>query len=571
MTGLRYVPGDWLALVRPEHVVLLPGDTPGEDVARLWDESGGPATVESLLSSILGAANMQIGSLPSFAIVSREAAPHVVVRGAVVFSATGTEGPERASGEGVATWQERRFQPADAWHVSATGGPAAGDGWLPIGEGIVRADGLRCGSAEPRESGTTTAEAAPAAPAEPAPAPEATPDPEPIVAPASEQPSTLAAAHGHEPESEPEVTVASPESEPEVEPEPQPEPTRRPEAPEPEASVAAAPEHDHGREADSISLEQISLAGELLGRREDETGTDDVSAPVVRPSVEDADDADTILVSRPVSQAPPAVPSAPEPAPAQAESADEPGMIDSVPWRTSTRGAPDAPPVPPTPPSQPAPPVVPGSSDGALAADGDHDGHTVMRSNLPQTEAEPAPATAGEPDDALTLTSHNTTTAAGTAEFVLGRACAEGHANPPTSSSCTVCGAALTGDAHQVIRPALGRMIVADGGGQRESEHELTRSVVLGRQPSARGFTGDRQPRLMQVSSPSGDISRSHLQVRVDGWHVELVDLGATNGTVLIRPGQAPRRLGKSESVLLLSGDVADLGDGVSLRFEDLP
>ncbi|MCO1339481.1 hypothetical protein BJH93_11345 [Kocuria polaris] len=542
MTGLRYVPGDWLALVRPEHVLLLPGNTPGEDVARLWDESGGAATVESLLSSILSAANMQIGSLPAFAIVSREAAPHVVVRGAVVFSATGTQGPERASGEGVATWQERRFQPADAWDVRV-GAPAAGDGWLPIGEGIVRVDGLRCGTAECREPVTTPAEAA-AAPAEPAPQPK--PEPEPTVAPASEPEPAAAAA----PEPEPELTVASPEPAPE-------------------------PEHDHGREADSISLEQISLAGELLGRREDQTGTYDVPAPAVELPVEDADDADTILVSRPASQAPSAAPPVLEPAPAapaQAESADEPGMIDSVPWRTKTSGAPDAPPVPPIPPSQPAPPVLPGVG----AADGDHDGHTVMRSNLPQAEPpapapEPAPSTSGEPDDALTLTSHNTTTGAGTAEFVLGRACAEGHANPPTSSSCTVCGAALTGDAHQVIRPALGRMIVADGGGQRESEHELTRSVVLGRQPSARGFTGDRQPRLMQVSSPSGDISRSHLQVRVDGWHVELVDLGATNGTVLIRPGQSPRRLGKSESVLLLSGDVADLGDGVSLRFEDLP
>lgn len=78
-------------------------------------------------------------------------------------------------------------------------------------------------------------------------------------------------------------------------------------------------------------------------------------------------------------------------------------------------------------------------------------------------------------------------------------------------------------------------------------------------------------PRMLQVRSPSGDISRSHVEVRLDGWHVLLVDLNSTNGTRLLRPGQAPRRLGTGESVMLFAGDTADLGDGVSLGFEDLP
>jgi hypothetical protein len=50
-----------------------------------------------------------------------------------------------------------------------------------------------------------------------------------------------------------------------------------------------------------------------------------------------------------------------------------------------------------------------------------------------------------------------------------------------------------------------------------------------------------------------------------------LCDLKATNGTMLIREGQPPRRLGHGESMILLDGDIADLGDGISLRFEDLP
>ena len=75
---------------------------------------------------------------------------------------------------------------------------------------------------------------------------------------------------------------------------------------------------------------------------------------------------------------------------------------------------------------------------------------------------------------------------------------------------------------------------------------------------------------LALVTSAGGDISRSHVEVRLDGWHVLLCDLKATNGTVLIRAGQPPRRLGESETAFLLDGDVAQLGDDIFLRFEGL-
>ncbi|WP_233668200.1 hypothetical protein [Arthrobacter sedimenti] len=48
------------------------------------------------------------------------------------------------------------------------------------------------------------------------------------------------------------------------------------------------------------------------------------------------------------------------------------------------------------------------------------------------------------------------------------------------------------------------------------------------------------------------------------------MDLKATNGTVLVREGQAPRRLGQGEEAILLNGDIAELGDGVTLLFDGL-
>lgn len=203
--------------------------------------------------------------------------------------------------------------------------------------------------------------------------------------------------------------------------------------------------------------------------------------------------------------------------------------------------------VPLTPP-QPAAPA------GSVSApEGDHDGQTLMRSDLQNLSGGAAPAeTRAEPP-------------ATTGPMVLARVCPQGHANPPTRSACSLCAAPLASDASEVKRPSLGKMRLSSG-----EVIELDRPVIVGRQPAASRVQGNVMPQLVQVRSVSGDISRSHLEVRLEGWHVILGDLKATNGTMLIREGQPPRRLGQGESMILFDGDIADLGDGVSLRFEDL-
>ncbi|HEY4614168.1 MAG TPA: FHA domain-containing protein [Citricoccus sp.] len=153
-----------------------------------------------------------------------------------------------------------------------------------------------------------------------------------------------------------------------------------------------------------------------------------------------------------------------------------------------------------------------------------------------------------------------------TGPVVLARQCSGGHACPPTATTCSVCGQALSGDARQVRRPALGRIRMSTG-----EVLDLDRPAVIGRQPQAHRVGSGTMPRMVQVRSPHGDISRSHCEIVLEGWHVQLRDLKATNGTVLIREGTAPRRLGQGEAVMVLDGDIADLGDGVSLRFEGIP
>lgn len=155
---------------------------------------------------------------------------------------------------------------------------------------------------------------------------------------------------------------------------------------------------------------------------------------------------------------------------------------------------------------------------------------------------------------------------AGDGPVVLARVCSQGHANPPTRAQCSACGAALLPDAVQVARPRLGRMRLSTG-----ELLDLDQSMVIGRQPSVSRVQGGVMPRLVQVASPGGDISRSHVEVRLEGWHVMLCDLKATNGTVLVREGQPPRRLAQNEMAILLDGDIAELGDNISLRFEEIP
>ncbi|NQX28328.1 FHA domain-containing protein [Microbacteriaceae bacterium VKM Ac-2854] len=99
---------------------------------------------------------------------------------------------------------------------------------------------------------------------------------------------------------------------------------------------------------------------------------------------------------------------------------------------------------------------------------------------------------------------------------------------------------------------------------------ELDRPVIIGRRPATGRAAAGQLPQLVTVPSPMQDISRSHLDVRAEGIHVVARDLGTVNGTVLRRVGQAPVRLNGSAPVLVVGGDVLDLGDGVTVTIREL-
>lgn len=99
---------------------------------------------------------------------------------------------------------------------------------------------------------------------------------------------------------------------------------------------------------------------------------------------------------------------------------------------------------------------------------------------------------------------------------------------------------------------------------------QLDRTVVIGRRPRSTRVTGTDLPHLVAVDSPQQDISRSHLELRVEGDSVVATDLRTTNGTTLLRTGADPVRLHPGEGTVVVTGDVLDLGDGIIVTIEDV-
>jgi hypothetical protein len=113
--------------------------------------------------------------------------------------------------------------------------------------------------------------------------------------------------------------------------------------------------------------------------------------------------------------------------------------------------------------------------------------------------------------------------------------------------------------------PAPGRLRISTG-----QIVPLNRTVVLGRRPRSTRITGTDLPHLIAVESPQQDISRSHVELRVEGDSIIATDLNTTNGTLLLRSGSDPVRLHPGEATVVVPGDVLDLGDGITVAVEDL-
>ena len=96
----------------------------------------------------------------------------------------------------------------------------------------------------------------------------------------------------------------------------------------------------------------------------------------------------------------------------------------------------------------------------------------------------------------------------------------------------------------------------------------LDRDVVLGRAPSANDVEPQTRPHLVQLASPDNDISRNHVRVSLEGWHVLVTDLGSTNGTVVTLPASRRCACAPHDAFTIVPGTIVNLADEVNVRFE---
>ncbi len=227
-------------------------------------------------------------------------------------------------------------------------------------------------------------------------------------------------------------------------------------------------------------------------------------------------------------------------------------VIDGIPPEilASTRaGAPAA--ARPEPPLEP--PVRPTTVQrlATAAGDTDHDHHTQRR-DLPAASVGAATAATGHLEQT-------------TSDTVLAVRCHAGHLTDPVATTCRSCGAEVPAqEPKRVLRPPLGVLRLPGG------EHvPLDRPVVLGRRPGPAG-PGD-WPHLVQLPVESTYLSRHHLRIDLDGWHVVARDLGSRSGTTLFAPGRDPEKIRGHEPHLLEHGTVVDLAGVYQVTFLTTP
>lgn len=155
--------------------------------------------------------------------------------------------------------------------------------------------------------------------------------------------------------------------------------------------------------------------------------------------------------------------------------------------------------------------------------------------------------------------------AAADSPLVLAVLCPAGHPSAAHASRCRVCEREIPGQQpFQTPRPTLGVLTMSTG-----DVVPVDRGILMGRAPRVNTDVAPAaRPHVVRLPSPQKDISRNHVEVVLEGWHVLVRDLGSTNGTTITLPGEAPMRLRPNDPVGIEIGTVINVADEVSISFE---
>jgi hypothetical protein len=142
--------------------------------------------------------------------------------------------------------------------------------------------------------------------------------------------------------------------------------------------------------------------------------------------------------------------------------------------------------------------------------------------------------------------------------------CPYGHLTPAGPPQCRRCRTAVAPqEPFTVTRPCLGRLRLSNG-----EVYPLDRDVVFGRRPEVPVGRPGPQPNAIALTDDR-DVSRSHVEIRLDGWRVLAIDLGSVNGTQLAWPNLAPQLLAPRTAQEIVPGCALILAPDVWIHFEE--
>ncbi|MBO9627132.1 MAG: FHA domain-containing protein [Microbacterium sp.] len=516
-----YRPGQWHLLVIPGALVVLPADVPGDVVARLWERLPGEKSLATVIDVLTSRFGGSFSALPPFAAAVAEGDDvRIALRGGVAARVSSSDADAiELSGAEVTTWSERFI--GRATRVEITVEPAEGVAELPVQAGVVLVSAV---SAE-LEPG----DAEPLVALGPIPVIEASPNTAAPAAAGQAIPALALFGAALPPASLPGPSVAS-------------EPSAAPGAPAVDDLISAVPSAESDVEAVSdeepaaeaaIDVPDESAPAEADGAEATEADTDGTDAAVAETDADAVDaGADAPGEAGPESGA----------TDSDVPESDVPAFEETV----SDEAGAEGPAVDPLDLPDEGITLVPTEMTlGSLSDTDEFDQLFGATVHSPSAFDAPPAVGVGEGDhDGATISA---------AELRSLRQ------SPPVESEAPTQVIPVAAAGAGRIRLSTGQVVTLD------------RTVIIGRRPRSTRASGENLPHLVAVESPQQDISRSHLEVRPEGDTVVVIDLHTTNGSTLLRPGADPVRLHPGEQTLVLSGDVVDLGDGVTLAFEDLP
>ena len=531
MPDVSYVPGPLTAVAGDRCWALVEASPDSPAVTRIWKGFVQGVAAEAQLAGLLADG---AGSVPGFALLTAgtDGRYRLFCRGAVGATvvavrpgaeAAGAAGAEHVDGAGLLTWRERVVQ-EDTDRIFLGVPPADTALRLPAASGVLLAGCviIELTNLASRETASYQPDRSP----QPLPEwpPPSAPDWPPPSAP--EWPPRAAAAGADGPR--PEKTIVSfPDTVTMTDPGGL---AGQPAAVGP--SGFPGPSGAGGAVGVGDNLEYDFLWGSTQARSVADAAirpADGDPAPWGPAPLNDRHPVPGALPVPSVPPVPPSVPSVPAGPPG--------GLIDAPPWLSGPGG--------PTPGSgRPGESLFAPPAPRGEAGPGDT-GFTIKRGDLSALAPAEAPDRIGPVVPALI--------------------CPAGHLNPPSETSCRSCGAALPHDPALVPRPVLGALRLSLG-----DVIALDRDVVMGRNPRTdfAGLDGEERPHVVKLPSADGDISRTHLRVTLDGWHVMVTDLNSTNGTLVSLPGRDAEQLRPGEPVPIRPGTVVTLAEGIDFRYE---